>query len=237
MKKKYTYFIMVVALIIFILLLLMLSPWLNIETIEVNGLKKVDQNQMIKDLELDKETNLLSFSKMKADYILTKNNYIESVKIKKVYPNKIIFNVKERELAGYVPYVNDYLYIDKNGFVVDIKPTYSEKLPIIKGLQFDNFTLGQTLKVENQDAFNIVMRFTNAIEGKEITSDILELNVSDLDDIHLYIGAIDVLLGNGDDIHIKINTLIEIMKKIPLDQKGFLDIKDIKSDPIFKLLT
>lgn len=237
MKKKHTYIIILIAFFIFILLILMLSPWLNIKQIEINGLKRLEESQIIREVGLDKETNLLAFNKWKAKASLKKNYYIQEVKIKKNFPNKIIFEIKERELAGYIPYINDYLYIDKSGFIVDIKPNYTEKLPIIIGLEFDRFTLGKTLDTENKDAFNTVMKFTNSLNGKEIATDILKIDVSNLKDIHLYIGKIDVIIGNGEDINIKVNTLIEIMKNLDMEQKGFLDLSDINSDPVFKLMT
>ncbi|MDE6181779.1 MAG: FtsQ-type POTRA domain-containing protein, partial [Eubacteriales bacterium] len=156
MKKKYTYIILGIAIFIFIILILMLSPWLNIKQIEINGLKRLEENQIIREVGLDKETNLLAFNTLKAKASLKKNYYIKDVKIKKVFPDKIIFEINERELAGYIPYIDHYLYIDKNGFIVDIKHNYTEKLPLITGLKFDKFILGETLDIEDKDAFNVV---------------------------------------------------------------------------------
>lgn len=237
MKKKYLYFLISLSLIIFFILFLLLSPWLNIKEIEVNGIKRIEKSQIIRELGLENETNLLAFSKIKAKFKLKKNNYIKNVKIKKIFPNKIIFNIEERELAGYIPYINDYLYIDKDGFLVDIKPNFTENLPIIEGLVFDKFILGTTLEVEDKDAFKVVMKFTKALAGKEITKNILKIDVSNLEDIHLSIKGIDVVFGNGEDINIKVNTLIEIFKKIPDNQKGILYINDINLNPVLKLIT
>lgn len=237
MKKKYIYFLIFISIIIFLLLIFILSPWFNIKEIEINGLKRVEKNQIIRDLGLEKETNLLAFSKLNAKFKLKKNNYIKNVKIKKVYPSKIIFEIEERDLAGYIPYVNDYLYIDKDGFVVDIKPNYTENLPIIEGVEFDKFILGETLEIDDKETFKIVMKFTNALNGKEINQDILKIDVSNLEDIHLHIKGIDVIFGNGEDINLKINTLIEVFKNIPENQKGILYINNVNSNPVLKLIT
>ena len=237
MKKKYIYFLISISLFIFLLLILILSPWLNIKEIGLNGLKRVENNEIIRELGLEKETNLLAFSKIGAKIKLKKNNYIKNVKIKKVYPNKIIFNIEERELAGYIPYINDYLYIDKDGFIVDIKPNFIENLPIIEGLEFDKFVLGKTLEIDDKEAFNIVMNFTNILIEKDINQYILKIDVSNLEDIHLHIKGIDVVFGNGEDMNLKINTLIEVFKNIPENQKGILYINDTSINPVLKLIT
>lgn len=237
MKKRHIYTIAAIAIFIFIILILMLSPLFNIKDIEINGLKRLEKNEIIREVGLDKQDNLLAFNTVKAKASLKNNYYIQSIKISKKLPNKIIFNIKEREIAGYIPYINDYLYIDKNGLVVDIKPNYTESLPLIVGLKFDRFVLGEKLEIDDKEAFNIVMRFTNAISEKEIASSILKIDLSDLNDIHIYVGNIDVLIGKGDNINIKINTLIEIIKNIDIQEKGFLYLDDINSDPIFRLLT
>lgn len=237
MKKKYIYFFIFISLIIFFILILILSPLFNIKEIELNGLKRLEKNQIIRELGLEKETNLLAFSKINAKIKLKKNNYIKNVKIKKFFPSKIIFDIEERALAGYVPYLNDYLYIDKDGFIVDIKPNYTENLPIIEGLKFDKFILGEPLEIDDKEAFSIVMKFTNALNGKEINKDILKIDLSNLEDIHLNIKGIDVVFGDGEDINLKINTLIEVFKKIPENQKGILYIDDINSNPVLKLIT
>lgn len=237
MKKLYTYVILGVTILTFAIILIMLSPRFNIETIEINGIKRLEKPTIIKCLGLENKTNILSFNKIKAKNILMKNNYIESLEIKKILPSTLVLNIKEREITGYIPYINDFLYIDKNGFVVDIKPNYTEKLPLITGLEFESFNLGKVLKVDNEDTFKVVMEFSTILSKKEIKEDIFKIDVSNLNEISLYANKIKVILGNKKNLGIKINTLIEIVKNIPIDTNGILYINDIEKTPIFKFLT
>ena len=237
MKKIYTYILMGIALISLIFLLLMLSPWLYISNIKVEGLKTLDQANVIKQLSLDKPTNILSFNSFVAKKRLKENYYVEDVTVKKKLPNTVTITIKERDIVGYIPYSNSYLFIDKSGMVIDTKQSFTQNLPIIYGLSFDSFTIGKKLKTDNQDAFLVVMEITNYIKDKEQLANILKIDVSDLQDIHLYMDKIDIVFGNTDAINIKMNTLNEILKNFTPQEKGFLYINDISKLPIFKYIT
>ena len=237
MKKIYTYILMGIALMVLAFILLMLSPWFNITNIQIKGLERLEEARVIRELKLDKTTSILNFNTFVAKKRLKNNYYVESVQVEKKLPNTLIVNIKEREIVGYIPYINDYIYIDKTGMVVDIKSNYTEALPTIYGLKFNKFIIGKKLKTDNQDAFTIVMEITNAIKSKEDLKGILKIDISDLEDIHLYMEKLDIILGDREAISIKINILNEILKNFEPQEKGFLYIDDINKPPIFKYIT
>ncbi|MBS5794045.1 MAG: FtsQ-type POTRA domain-containing protein [Clostridiales bacterium] len=237
MKKIYIYILMSIALVALIFMLLMLSPWLNIQNIEVNGLETIEKPDIIRQMKLDKTTNILSFNSLIAKRRLKSNYYIQDIKVTKKLPNTVIINVTERKIVGYIPYISDYIYIDKDGMVIDVKSSYTQPLPIIYGLKFDSFIIGENLRTDNDEAFEIVMEITNSIKDKEYLKEILKIDVSDLEDIHLYMENLDIVLGNREAINIKMNTLNEILKNFTPTEKGFLYIDDINKAPIFKYIT
>lgn len=237
MKKIYIYILGTVSLVAFSFMLLMISPWLNITTIEVRGLNLLEEPKVIKELKLDKTTNILAINSVVAKRRLKDNYYVQDVKIIKKFPNKIVVDIKERELVGYIPCVNNFLYIDKDGLVVDSKPNFKEQLPIIYGLEFETFSIGKNLKPQNEEAFLVMLDIVNNIEQKENIKGITKIDISDLDDIHLYTEKLDIFLGDKEEINIKMNTLDAILKKFTPQEKGFLYIDDINKVPIFKYLT
>ncbi len=237
MKKIYIYILMGIALISLIFMLLMLSPWLNIQNIEINGLETIEKADIIREMKLDKTTNILSFNSFVAKRRLKSNYYIENVIVKKQLPNTVIINITERKVVGYIPYINDYIYIDKDGMVIDVKPTYKQVLPMIYGLKFDSFIIGKKLKTDNNEKFEIVMEITNFVKSKENLKDIIKIDVSNLDDIHLYMDKLDIVLGNTDALSLKMNTLDEILKNFTPEERGFLYINDVSKLPIFKYIT
>ncbi len=237
MKKSYIYAISLIALFIIFMLILIISPIFNIKTIEINDLTLLNKDEIIESLSLNENTNLLFFNKFKASQILKNNRYIKSFSIKKSYPSTLIINIEEKTLIGYVSFLNNYLYIDNEGYVIDIKSDFTQNLPLITGLDFDNFNLGEILPVTNTESLEIAVKFAELISSKDFGEDVITIDLSDTEEIHLYIKNIDVVIGDETDLNIKLNTLIEIINNMPTDQKGILYLDNLNIDPIFKLLT
>ena len=81
------------------------------------------------------------------------------------------------------------------------------------------------------------MEITNFVKSKENLKDIIKIDVSNLDDIHLYMDKLDIVLGNTDALSLKMNTLDEILKNFTPEERGFLYINDVSKLPIFKYIT
>lgn len=237
MKKFSTYGLMGIAIISLTFILLMLSPFFLIKDIYIEGIDNITREEVITTLGLNENTNLLAFNTFNAKNKLKKNNYVDKITIKKILPSSIKISITEKEIYGYIPYINNFLYIAKDGEVIDVQTNYTKKLPIITGLNFDFFVMGEKLKVDNQEKFNVVVNFTNIFHQKDILEEIVKIDVTDIFDIHLHIGNIDVIMGDSSDLNIKINTLIEILKSIDTNEKGFLYLNDIDKSPIFKYIT
>lgn len=237
MKKIYIYIISAIALVVFILMMLMLSPSLNIKNIKVNGLKLLKENDIIRELKLDKETNILSINSIVAKRRLKENYYVKNVSITYKFPDTININITERNLVGYISNAGNYIYIDDEGFVVDIKNSFIEPLPVIYGIDFQSFIIGKKVKVQNEEDFLVLMEITKFIKEKQNLKKINKIDISNLDDIHLYMENMDINLGGIEAISIKMNTLDEILKKFTPQEKGILYINDINKSPIFKYIT
>lgn len=243
MKKITSYTLIGGAIFVFLILILMLSPILNIKNIEINGTKRIDKNDLIKTLSLDKPTNIFMFNKFTAKKRLINNYYIEDISIDRKLPNTMIINIIERDIIGYIPYANGYLYIDTEGLVVDTKPIYKETLPIIYGLSFDSFKLGKPLSIDksldeiNKKRFYTVVEIASTLHEKELYKKNISIDISNIDDIHLYIGNVDVVFGDKDAVNIKINILNEILKNFSAKERGILYINDISKPPTFRYIT
>lgn len=236
-QKKLTYIILGVITIVLFCLSILVSPKYYIVSTEINGLNLLTEQEVFSKLEITGETHILSVTAKDLKNKLSNNFYIKDLTIKRTFPNILTINIKERDLIGYIPYVQQYLYIDNTGVVMDIQPTYKVDLPLIEGLNFNNFTLGEEIIVDNTNAFTVAMQVTNIMYQKEILNNVVRFDISDINDIHLYIGEIDVIFGSPENITTKVNTLEEILKNFSLEEKGYLYINDISTDPIFRYIT
>ncbi len=213
------------------------SPIFHAANIQVTELQCYSAAEICEKIGLTQEDNIILFGKRKAAKILQQSPYIENAKITMRLPNTIFVSIKERKVRGYIPYMGSYLYIDEYGRVLDAKKSFSKTLPMVQGLQFDSFELGEVLKVDNPDSFDIVVKIAQMMTKYQLLDMVVEIDVSNPKDVHAYVNKVDILLGDITDCDQKIKTMAEIMKTIPKEDRGTLDLKDMSKPIIFQYLT
>ncbi|MFI3230146.1 MAG: FtsQ-type POTRA domain-containing protein [bacterium] len=240
-KKLFIYINLGAITFILLFLSILVSPKYYITSIEVDGLNLLSEGDIIKELNIESETHILSIGKKDLKERLATNYYVKDLSIERKFPSSIVINVKERIPIGYIPYVKQALTIDIDGVIIDINDEYDKDLsldlPLIEGIYFKTFNLGEEIEVENINAFSVVMQITSIMYEKDILNNVIRLDISDINDIHIYVGEIDVVFGSAENVTIKINTLEEIIKNFTIDEKGYLYIDDVNTDPIFRYIT
>ena len=219
-----------------------LSPAFEINDVTVTGNKKVPAGRIMSCCGLDGSANYFTFNAGEAvAAVVASNPYVENVEITKIFPDKLEINVHERKLSGYVKYMNEtYLYIDDNGKVLEVSGEILESLPVVAGLNFSRFSVGETLDVENPGSFSVLVSLSKLFAKYELDGfGIKTVDVSNPEDIHIFVNHIDVELGGIKDADEKIRTLKEILKNMPDAEniRGTLNIRKISKEYVFKALT
>ena len=214
------------------------SPVFTIQAIEVTEMKQYTKAEICEMIGLSQGQNLFAFSTRKAKEKLLSDPYFKSVTFSRKLPSTIALEIEERQVRGYVPYVGGaYLYIDEYGRVLDVQSYCKEALPIVKGLQFSTFQIGELLDTENPESFDIVVRIAQMMTKYEILDTVVELNVSDPNNITLTANKVQVKLGDISDYDQKIRTMVEVLKTLTPEDMGTLDLSDLSKPIIFKYLT
>ncbi len=239
MKKLTLKIFIGVCVISLIIMGIMLCPYFYIKNINVTGNGIVSRDDILKILELSEsgKTNLYAFNSFSGEEKLLKNPYIKSVDFTRKFPDTLEVSIIERKPCGYIPYTNTFLFMDDEGRILDAKSSYTTPLPVVYGLDFSTFTLGEKLSVEQPEKLNIVVELSKLMKKYEIIENVVRVNVSKFDDIHLYVNKVDVVLGEFTDVNWKIGALSEIIKKLSPDDKGILDISSHDKIPAFSYLT
>lgn len=238
MKKISAYAFMIIAIVALIAILLMLCPWFNITEKNVIGNENVSSEKILEEINLNNNSvNLFAFNRFSAIKKLKTNPYIENVKITKKLPNTLNINITERKIRGYVPYLKKYIYIDDEGMVLDVQSAYKQPRPIVMGLDFSTFTLGEKLPVGNEKAFNTIVELSKLMTKQELLETVIKIDVSDTKNIKLYVNNMIVYFGDMNDGNKKLATLKEIVKKIPKEDKGFLHLENSDEEPRFEFMT
>ena len=122
--------------------------------------------------------------------------FVDVMNVEILSPDTIKITVYERALAGYVAYMDTYMYFDKDGYVVESSNVKTVGIPQITGLAFDHVILGELLPVEDTSVFNRVMNITKLLNKYELAADKIYFHSSG--EITVYFGKVKVALGSED---------------------------------------
>ncbi|HHW67334.1 MAG: cell division protein FtsQ [Epulopiscium sp.] len=234
-QPKFTKIVLIMVLVVVFFLLFFTSPLFSVQKIEIRGNEHYSEEQILEKINFHLNQNIFLFQQKKAEKLLCKDPYIESASIEVKWPNHVRIQIDERKVVGYVPYVGTYLYIDKDGRVLETSPTYKDHLPIVQGLEFDHFEIGEIIPVKNKSSLNIVAVMAQMMLKYDLLEDIIKIDVSDPTDTHVYVKKLDVSMGNIEEFDKKIQWMIQIMNVYDM---GKVDLKNIdKGRAVFSPLT
>ena len=141
----------------YLFLFVLLSTFLNlniitkfekltlITDINISGLNTEEKNLLIKNLKFFINKNIFSISKNEVEKKLKINTFLESYRVKKVFPSKLFINVKKTEFLGKTIIDFQEFYIGKNGRFTKSSFVEDEyNLPHV----FGNFKINDFLKLQ-----------------------------------------------------------------------------------------
>lgn len=208
-----------------ICILLFGTSILRIKTIKVEGNEYYSDQEIMDAAGISQGLHLLQINKKKSSKAISALPYIDQVEIEIIFPTTVQLLVTQRKPVGYVPFTGTYLSIDKVGRVIDQTQSKEVKnLPIIEGLKFDKFALGQELNVENEDMIIAIVELASLMEKYDLLNQEIRIDVGSSSQIHLYINSLDVIIGEINNLDKKIQWLCEIIQEY---QMGVLDLSNI----------
>ena len=89
--------------------------------------------------------------------------FVDVMNVSILAPDTIKITVYEKALAGYVKYLDTYMYFDKDGYVVESSGIRTQGIPQITGLSFNHVVLGEQLPVEDPQVFSRIMDLTKLL--------------------------------------------------------------------------
>lgn len=138
--------------------------------------------------------------------------FVEDYRIVFNSPKSVEAIIYEKSIVGYVKYMGNYMYFDKDGIVVDSSAEPLEGIPEITGLKFGSIILYKELPVEDEKVFDDILNLTQILQIHGIRCD--RIDYSDMREATLYIGDIKVVLGSNSDMNGKIAELSDMLPRI-----------------------
>ena len=223
MKRSGTIGALVGMCVVLTVLLLLFLPVFRVSEYTVTGNELVSEDTILS-IAKENSTNIFAYNKHKTIKALEKNNYIQEAQIKKRLPDTVDIKVTERKIRGYIEYTGSYLYLSDNGLVIDVKSEITHPAPVITGLKFTTFTVGESIRADDPAAFDAMIELSNLFNKYQLVNNVLKVDISDPDDIRFYCGSVQVIYGEVDGSTGRILTLIEILKNLDTTIPGTLDL-------------
>lgn len=131
--------------------------------------------------------------------------FVEKMDVSVMDPHTIKIEVYEKALAGYVEYLERYMYFDKDGIVVESSLEKTPGVPMVTGLTFDHVIVHELLPVEDPAVFASILNITQLVNKYSLSVDRIYFGSDG--SLTLYFEGVKAALGTGTNLDEKIMTL------------------------------
>ena len=218
LNKKTT---VITLLAVGLLVLLMMSPLFNVRNIRVTGISQLTNEAVQRESGISEGINIFKISTEKAEKQLSTMAYVDSVKVVRKLPATVEIRIVESTETAYVYFIGNYVGIDINGKILEIKPKDAPiQKPVILGTNVAEFGIGNNIKINDAKKQEAIFEILKQIEANKMQELIKTIDVADLDDIKFFATAeCTINMGGLDDIIYKMSFLKKILEE-PGDKRG-----------------
>lgn len=133
--------------------------------------------------------------------------FVEQFKLDGDGFDTMTIKVYEKKIVGCIRIMNDYMYFDKDGFLVASRIERENGIPLVEGLDFSQATVNSELNVSDSSVFAAILEITQLIDKYEVPVDRIEFD--EFLKVTLY-------CTDGNEIFLgKQSSYTEIMQAIP----------------------
>ncbi len=214
----------VLAIIIGGIVFALVSPIFNIQEIKVVNNELINEETIKSLSELSVGENLFRFNTKKISKNVKSNAYIESVKIQRILPNKIQIEVQERKREFNIEFLNGYIYINKQGYILEISNEKLDK-PIIQGvsIQDENVEVGSRLNSEDLEKLEDVIQIIDICKNYELDTKVTSIDVTDKNEYSMYMETEKKTIYIGDNTNLSTKMLyIQAILEKNQDKEGYI---------------
>lgn len=218
-KKKIKFILKIVisiAIIIGGIIFAMTSPIFNINKIEVINNTEVSSETIISLSGLKLGENIFKFKKSDVAEKIKENAYVENVDIRRVLPNSIQIDLKERTPRYNVDFMGKYVYINTQGYFLEISED-SRNLPIIQGIVTpeEDVVLNKRLCEEDLEKLEDVIKIMDIVKENGLENKITYIDIKDKNQYCIYMKDEDkkIYLGDKTNLSNKMIYVVALIEK------------------------
>lgn len=197
----------------------MMSPLFNVAEVCVTGNNSISEETILSLSEITIGENIYKTSKNKITKKIKQNAYIDRVEVKRILPNKVELQVKERTATYMLEYAGSFVYINNQGYILEIA-TNALDVPIIMGYRTnqEELQVGNRLQEEDLNKLEMVLKIIDSSQSSGIVSKINRINIEDKQNYILHMEEEKKIVYLGDASNLSSRMLY--LKAVLNDTKG-----------------
>lgn len=167
-----------------------------------------------------------------APLIYTKKNtkdvpFVEGYTVTRLNRHTICVSVKEKDIVGCIPYLDSYIYFDRNGTFIESSTERNEKIPFFDGIKVKHVIYNEELPIKDKMVMNTAVALSTIFQKNDKIPDHIEF--SDDGQISLLYGDITVKLGKDEYLEDKMTRVLATLPLIS-DKKGILHAENVNDN-------
>lgn len=148
--------------------------------------------------------------------------FVEGFRVKQLSRNTIVISVKEKQPVGCIPYLDSYVYFDRNGIFVESSRERAEKIPYFDGIHVENVILNEKLPIKGKTILNTAVALSIIFQKNDMLPD--HISFDENNQISLIYGDITVQVGSDQNLENKMSRAFAILPLIT-GKKGILHLE------------
>ena len=182
-----------------IVVCILLSPLFSIKKITVSTDGNLTEQEIISLSAINLNENIFKHTKKQIKENIMENSYVEDVNVERKLPNEIKITINERVPKFMITYGNAYVYIDSQGYMLEISKEYMQ-LPILKGIKTtdDEIELGKRLCNEDLEKLTTVLKITEVAKTEGLLELITSIDMEDTNEYKIIMDSEEKTIYLGD---------------------------------------
>ena len=174
----------------------------------------------------------LASNSVLAPLLYTKQNtkdvpFIEGYTVTRLNRHTICVSVKEKDIVGCIPYLDSYIYFDRNGIFIESSHTRDELVPFFDGIEVSHVIEGEKLPIKGSSVLTTAVALATIFQKNDAIPDHIEFDTSY--QITLTYGDIRVMLGKDEYLEDKMTRVSAILPKLS-GKKGILHLENVNEN-------
>ena len=204
------------------------SSWYHVEKIEVLGTSRYTDDE-VKAMVLH---GIAAENTFLAAHFLSRKGitdvpFVDSISVTALDRNTIAISVHEKKAVGCFPYLDSFIYFDRNGVFIEGERVRDETVPYFSGILVNNIVQNQKLDIKGTNVISTAVVLSTIFQKNRFMPD--DIRFDENYQISLIYENIIVELGQDTNLEEKMTRVLAILPKIS-GRRGILHAETVNQN-------